>query len=450
MASKTRKIDGSSDSAVLSGFSLFTQLPTNVAIEKSHYREIQTLNPVTDVGPYTFRLFSDINWVQLSKIFIQTIMQIQVRVNNIWRPIAAADNAVAPIQLIGKTLFKQLKIKFNGTEVYDSGSLYAYRAYLETLLMYSDATKEQYFGAAGWHRQDENAENAADAGFIARAEPFAGGEYVMTWGNLHFDLANQERYLLNGMDLVFELSRNSNEFLLQTYAPAGVAAPALLPCRLHIQSMRMYVKVIDAFNNVNNGVQTALTQTPALYPKIRTEIKSIFLNTGRRETPENNIFTDVIPRRIICALVAGPGYDGSNTNEPFNFRPFNLSQVEIMAGGQTYPAVPYNLDFGANSNRFLRAFFDMYDAIGYAQDDRSNGISVAKFKAGWTIFAFDLTPGMVDGSTHSYELLRQGTTSINMRFRDPIPALGVELIIYAEFDSVTSIDLNRNVTNDGK
>jgi hypothetical protein len=48
------------------------------------------------------------------------------------KDISDADGLVAPINMIGKTLFRQTKATVNGRLAYDSGSNYAYRAMLET------------------------------------------------------------------------------------------------------------------------------------------------------------------------------------------------------------------------------------------------------------------------------------------------------------------------------
>ncbi|MCP3662908.1 MAG: hypothetical protein GY696_10490 [Gammaproteobacteria bacterium] len=46
------------------------------------------------------------------------------------------DPLVGPINAIGKTFIKQVKLTLNGVEVFDSGDKYAYQAFMETELNY--------------------------------------------------------------------------------------------------------------------------------------------------------------------------------------------------------------------------------------------------------------------------------------------------------------------------
>jgi hypothetical protein len=62
------------------------------------------------------------------------------------------------------------------------------------------------------------------------------------------------------------------------------------------------------------------------------------------------------------------------------------------------------------------------------------------------VLAFDLTPDTNDGQ--HWELVKDGTTSLNLVFRNPIPAPGIEVIVYAEYDSMVSIDRNRQPSFD--
>ena len=79
----------------------------------------------------------------------------------------------------------------------------------------------------------------------------------------------------------------------------------------------------------------------------------------------------------------------------------------------------------------------------------TNGITEDKIANGWTNFVIPLT------STHEdhdgFELVRNGTTTLNLKFAEAVPADGggVELICIGEFDQLLSIDQNRVVITDG-
>ena len=106
--------------------------------------------------------------------------------------------------------------------------------------------------------------------------------------------------------------------------------------------------------------------------------------------------------------------------------------------------VSYKLKF--DEDIFVRAYVEMYEALGMANSDRSFDISMAQFKSGWSFFVIPLTSTLDDSC--GFELLRSGTTSVRLEFNSPIPAGGVEMIIMGEFDQLLMIDYNRHIVSD--
>jgi len=76
-------------------------------------------------------------------------------------------------------------------------------------------------------------------------------------------------------------------------------------------------------------------------------------------------------------------------------------------------------------------------------DNKGNDINRLDYKNTHCIFAFDLRPDE-DDKGH-WDVVKQGSTSIDIKFADQLPTSGVEIIIYAEFDNLLMIDKDRNV-----
>jgi negative regulator of sigma E activity len=66
------------------------------------------------------------------------------------------------------------------------------------------------------------------------------------------------------------------------------------------------------------------------------------------------------------------------------------------------------------------------DHLGMAYSTESNGIDYAMYGDGWTIFSFILNNS--GENSNCFELIKDGTTSLYMRFANTIPAGGVSLI----------------------
>jgi hypothetical protein len=76
--------------------------------------------------------------------------------------------------------------------------------------------------------------------------------------------------------------------------------------------------------------------------------------------------------------------------------------------------------------------------LGFAYTNESNGIDYSMFKNGWCIYVFNLTNSQED--SEGFELVKDGCTSVEIRFSTPVPAGGVTLIAYAEADGLILID----------
>lgn len=76
--------------------------------------------------------------------------------------------------------------------------------------------------------------------------------------------------------------------------------------------------------------------------------------------------------------------------------------------------------------------------LGYAYNTESNGINYKMFKTGWNVYVFNLTNSQED--SQGFELVKDGCTSVHIRFSTAVPANGITLVAYAEMDGLILID----------
>jgi hypothetical protein len=172
-------------------------------------------------------------------------------------------------------------------------------------------------------------------------------------------------------------------------------------------------------------------------------LKSLFISGGRYEF-HANIYTDEVPRRVILGLVDNEAFHGTTNKSPFNFKPYDVRDISIVANGRDYPQVPYNLDFG--NKKYTRAYFDQQENLGFAYSNISNAVSYSMFNKGWTIYVFNLTNSLEN--EEGFQLIKEGTTAISIKFAKPVPNTGLTLIAYGEVDSLLLIDKNRSLLSD--
>lgn len=96
----------------------------------------------------------------------------------------------------------------------------------------------------------------------------------------------------------------------------------------------------------------------------------------------------------------------------------------------------FSLDY--KNNNYIRAFHDTQEHLGFAYTSESNGITYSMFKTGWCIYVFNLTNSQED--SQAFELIKDGSTTVTIRFTNSVPEGGVQLIAYAESDGLILID----------
>jgi len=428
-------IDSKSTPTSKSEIDFFSVPSTQIAVEKSSWFVVNPQNTVTNAGPYEFHLPAEPHFLDLSKNYIH----LKLRIKNANNTNIGAADVVGPINLLGKTFFKQVKLFLGSKLVYDSGDLYAYRAFLETELNYSQDQKSAFLTATGYYldKPPDHIDDNQNTGWQARCLPYANSGVVELMAPLHLDLAHQEKYLINGMDLRLELHRHDAPFALTSY-DAGA------DFMIVVEDIRWMVRKVDLAKPIMMAIESTLMRNVVRYPIRRVQVKAIELSAGRRDTPINTVFSGQLPRRLIIGVVSSPAYRGNYRLGPFNFQHFNASSIQVCAGGENYPPIPINMHYA--NDIYVEPFVHFHEALGCAGSDKTPWISYDEYKQGHCLYSFDLTPDNAD--TGHWELLKEGTTSIHIHFRADIPAGGAKLIVLAEFDNLMTIDRFRNVHYD--
>nr|CAD2178121.1 unnamed protein product [Meloidogyne enterolobii] len=435
------KIDNDSINSITNALDFFQIPPTNVSISSSKVFEILTSNPLTDT-PYHFKIHASQNYIDLSKCYLFT--EFRIRKENESGQLVnltVADN-ISPIQLIGQTFINNMRISVNGREVFNSNSLYAYKTYFSHELSYSQNAKSSHLNAAGYFFNNTTTqEGGLDS--IERKRLFENSKTAQFIAKLDADIFNQPLYLINHCEVDIEIIPNDSRFVLVTY---GLQNAMEVPTRYQFEvvNMKLYVKKVDLMDGLALDIAKRLETKPARYSIRKTMMKPLFISQGRYEF-NANLFMDQIPRRITLGLVSNSDYVGDIKRSPFNFHHFNVREISIVANGRNYPQAPYDFDY--ENGKYIRAFNDMNEAIGLANSTESNGITVQQYGKTHCIYVFNLTnSGEDQGGT--FDLIKNGTTAVNIKFSKPVPEGGIMLIVMGEADSLIMLDRNRTIASD--
>ena len=444
-----RKIDILSPDSISSGFDFFSYLCTNTSFSKSQYREINPLNPVTQV-PLHFRYSGGSGFPDFNHMYLKTEIVVEKLPAGAaaWVPIeggsgpgvnppVAPDN-ISMVQAPGQAFIRNLKATSGGREIYNSNNLQCWKSHIDTELSYSQAAKDTHLALMGYYPDSLNQNDPAGNGFAQRRARIANGKVAEFITKIDADPFNVDKYFLNNTDFEIEIIPNDDNFLI--LAPA---LPNADKVRYRIVSCKLFVLVHDAMDGIALSMAKRLEKEPAKYAVRRTELKHVYLPANQTHV-EMTVFGDQIPRKVYVVFLTRTDFDGDIRTSPFNFKNFDIEWIRIDWNGLSNPNVMYDLDF--TNDKYSRAYYDMQMACGNAFTPMSNGITMPMFKEGWTIFTFNLTSNLEDEKC--FELVRQGTTSLSVKFKTQIPAPGVMALLYGEFDSLMMIDNNRTVTTD--
>ena len=418
--------------AAKSEMDFFSVPPSQVSVKDGFWSAHNLEKSATDVGPYRIELPKDNYYYDLSKNYMQIRLKI---VTPDGLPIADAAN-VATINLLGKTFFERVIVKIQGKEVYNSGSLYAYQAYIETLLNYGWEAKNGELQLGLFHKDTNFETVAGNTGYNTRKNRFSNSKEVELLAPIHCQLFNTGKYLLRESKIEIELHRNSDKFVL-----LSANADDVYKCK--VLDVCWHVWKVELQESANLAIDSRLMVDTAKYPIRRVTVINTELTSRGRIASVNNLFNGDIPRRLILGLVPGENFAGSINTNPFNFKHYNVNTIELQVGGRAIR--PLKFDF--RSENYALAYMYLMNGIGNGNCDKGIWLSYNDYAKGNTLFVFDLTADGVDSD--AMELMKSGSINVRFSFDEDLDAAnGIELIAYAEFDGITEIDFYRNVHND--
>ena len=132
-------------------------------------------------------------------------------------------NTASPVNLTLHSLFSQMSVEFNAKPVSEPNHLYPYRAYLKTLINYSEDTEKPVSSARGGQKTAEHMNvidvTKANVGLRTRAVRFASSNVVKLIGRPQLDMFQQDRLIPHKVDVHLKLIPTANNFLIKSVAP---------------------------------------------------------------------------------------------------------------------------------------------------------------------------------------------------------------------------------------
>ena len=168
----------------------------------------------------------------------------------------------------------------------------------------------------------------ANAGLTKRHSFIAESRSVDMSGLLHADICFQECLVIPGIDMKVKLVRASNNFCLV----AGSENPAY---KVLTKEAVLRVRHVTVSPTLHLDHEKFLEKTTAKYPISRVEVKSIAIPQGLLSLDRENVFLEVLPKRVVIMLVHSEAFHGSYAKNAFNFHHYKVTQVRVSVSGES-------------------------------------------------------------------------------------------------------------------
>ena len=422
---------------------IFTVPPTQTSIETGNWVEY---NPIATLDDGSSIEFSVSGSGQDYLDAANTQLYVKAKITQADGTALANDAAVGPINLFLHSLFSDVEVSLNETPVTSSNNTYAYRAYIETLLSYGTTAKQSQLTSQLYYKDEisameehdpYNAAAGANKGFIARSAHTIRSRTFDMIGGIHSDLFFQDKYILSDVGMRIRLVRNKDAFCLMA-AAGSTFKVKILECKLYVRKVKISPSVFIAHNK-------ALEVGNAKYPIRRAVCKTYTIPAGNLNHTQENLFTGQLPTRIVIGCVDNDSFNGRYAKNPYNFKHFDLTQLKVYLDGQQHSVIPVEPNFTANT--YITAYANLFAGTGKLMKDEGTDIRREDFRAGYALYAFDLTADLAEEG--HFNLMKHGNVRLDLKFLVGLPNT-INVIAYAEFESVLEIDKSRNIIIDYK
>ena len=423
--------------SVHTGLDLFSLPPTQTSVQDGQWVEYHPLATLAPGAPIEFAISgSTSDYIDLKNSYLH--VKANVRRADGTRPPGDAP-AFAPVNYWMHSLFSQVDVLLNDVLVTPSENTYPYRAYIESTLNYGREAKETHLGSALYYQDTashfDSLNPAHNVGFSKRQAHAAEGKTIDMTGRPHCDIFHQNRYILNGVDIKIRLIPSKNAFNLMS--AADVYKSNILHASLFIRKVRLNPSVLLA-------QAKAMEVGSVKYPVKRVVVKNFSIPQGNLGAVQDNLFLSQTPNKLIIGLVNSSAFNGTAAENPFKFDQHGLSFISLYLDGKQVPSKPLQPVYA--TGEYARAYHNLMVTTGLTNQDAGSNISRSDFANGFTFYAIDLTPSLLD-DVELFELVKAGALRMELKFSTPLPH-SVTVVVWAEMDSIIEIDRTRQVLTD--
>ena len=406
---------------------LFDRPSNTCGIKGVQWQDFTPVANITHHSPIEFRVTSSSQYLDLSR----SLLYIKARILKDGAPVTDADD-VTMANLFLHTMFKQVDVSLNHKLLYNSGTQYHYKSYLETVMNgdTEDPTLDSqmfYKDPAG--KNQANSKVSGSFSILNRNKWTNDGQFVELQGVLRSEICQLKKLLPNNIIVGIKLYQNSPAVALLSPAPYA----ELFSIEIAQATFRACKVTLDP--DVFAAHETIMREGRHIYlPIMKSEIQSHVVSQGSSNWCSNDLFQNRIPQSVIIGLIDSNAYHGDVKQSCFNFAGHGLQNITVFRDGQAYPRNSIICDYDKNN---------AMDAYNTFITNTKSKISYFDYLHGYSLYAYSMYDDLY--AKECTATTAQGNLTVNISFKDAIKS-NLNVIIYAKFPGSIEINHAREVT----
>ena len=459
----------SSSSGIMSSLDLFSVPSTDYQLQG--YKMVPYHKLSASITPMKFSVQALEDYVDLNRSYFVVDLRLSTSgTNGIVADANSASDAnntkfTYAVNNLAHTIFKQINVRFNGTLMTEQTDTYAYSAYLQTLLNYSQDDGETLLAPQGWVNflnvwptLTSGADDISTLVGSRRNEshllktltvPFRGNNVVRLIMRPYLPVFHTGKIMVPGVEMNFEFHFHSPDFYTWASLNDGTKAYVRLQeqdvditlhlCRLNLNP--------DVFGSLER--QRKLSKQVVKYPVVSDQIRTFSFNGATTVWMEDNLFLGRVPQRMIVGILDSTAFNGTKEKYPFAFQSKGVTSIRQFIEGEEYPYVTLEMA-GNNTLKDWEGYRRFLDAAGAVAKHREFMVKPGDWghNKNCTLYMWNNVPsGDADGPKLNPK--QTGNVRLEIKFRAALNA-NITILVWGEFESVIYIDHLGAVTYDNK
>lgn len=194
---------------------------------------------------------------------------------------------------------------------------------------------------------DSDALPRGNFGLFPRAKMSEDSAFIDLEGPIHMDICQQDRFLINGVQVAIKLWPNRDTFCL-------MSSESGMKYEIQIDDVILRCCYLKINPEVLLGHSEGLQKQLALYPFKKSDIKCFGIPAGQFHLNVDDVFQGEI---LMVGLVSSKACSGHYTLNPYNFEHFNCNFAAFYVDGKSVPSAPVEPNF--TTGNYVTAFLSM-------------------------------------------------------------------------------------------